>query len=174
MEYYFQCPKCGTDDEFVKPNEESFPIGSAILAPGGIFAALLIADHARHRTQCGKCAYIFRQPPIPRTQLASFARWMVSLTIILLFIAGIFFGVTDGGSHIPPAPVLSEFEALIAAKPRVAAWLIVFLVLLICIPCWIGGWISNAIYRKHLSAVYSVKPPPAKQVSPAAVKSPDQ
>ena len=48
MKYYFRCPKCGNDEQFVKPAEQSGSFSGGFLG-GGIIPSLAFADYAAIR-----------------------------------------------------------------------------------------------------------------------------
>ncbi len=158
MKYYFRCPKCGSDEQFVKPSEESSDLGCALFLFGGFIPALLYANHRHGRIQCTSCAHIFRQPPIPSSPLATFAGWTLALTIIPSVIAVFFFSFPDLASLLPSIPVISTIEDAVTTQPRVAAYLLALLFVLIVFPCWVAACASNAKFRKQLSTEYHLKP----------------
>jgi hypothetical protein len=158
VKYYFQCPKCGSDEEFVKPSEQSSDLGCALFLFGGIIPALMYADHTRSRVQCAKCAHIFRQPPIPGSPLAAFAGWMMGLIILPVIIAVFFFSFKELANLLPPLAVIDTIEEAIARQPRVAAYLLALLFVLIVIPCWVAACVSNAKFRKQFATGHRTKP----------------
>ena len=170
MKYYFRCPKCGNDEQFVKPSEQTSDLGCALLFFGGFIPALIFADHTSRRIQCSRCAHIFRQPAIPSSPLASFAGWILALTVVLFTIAVFFYCSSDLASLLPSIPVISSIEEAITIEPRVAAYLLSLLFILVVIPCWVAACLSNAKYRNQFSTEYHVKPLSsrdiAKQISP--------
>src|SRR6266511_3295106 len=95
MKYYFRCPNCGNDEEFVRPSEETSNLGCALFVFGGFIPYLLFAGHNLGRVQCSNCAHIFRQPPLPSSPLATFAGWILALTVIPVIVAVFFFSFTE-------------------------------------------------------------------------------
>lgn len=157
MKYYFQCPKCGSDEQFVKPSERSSGLGWALFFFGGFIPFLLFASHNQGRIQCSSCSNIFRQPPVPSNPLAKFAGWLLFLTAISVVVAIAFLADTDSATLLPSVPVIAFIEDAVTVHPRVAAYLLVLLFTLVVLPCWAAIWLSNARSRKELAAKYRLK-----------------
>lgn len=158
MKYYFQCPHCGNDEKFVRPTEESSNLGCGLLMFGGLIGALLYAGHLRQRVQCVKCLYIFRPPPVPSAPVAKFAGWIFAL-LFLSIVTAVFFCFVDGlAGNLPSVPGIDLIEEVVAKQPRVIAYLLATVSILIVIACWVAAGISNIKYRKRFSQVYRVKP----------------
>jgi rubredoxin len=158
MKYYFKCPNCGNDKQFVKPSEESSGLGFSLFLAGGIFSSLMYAEDKRARIQCTSCAHIFRQPPIPKSPLARFAGWIIALAVTLVVTAAFFFSFPELASLLPTIPVISTIEEAISTQPRVAAYLLVLLFTLIVVSFWLVACVINAKFRKQLSTEYCLKP----------------
>lgn len=151
VNYYFRCPKCGSDEEFIKPSEESSNLGCAIFFFGGLIPALLFAaDQTHGRIQCVNCAHIFRQPRIPVSPIAAFAGWIVALLIVPILIA-VIAGSADLASFLPSVPIIASMEDAIKAEPRLAAYVLAFVLALIILVCWAAAFVSNSRFRKQLS-----------------------
>lgn len=162
MKFYFRCPKCGSDEEFVKPSEEKSDLGTNLLFIGGIMAASMYADHVRRRVQCGKCSYIFRQPPIPSATQAKFAGWILALTLIPVLVAVAFVSFEDLAALLPALPVIDTIEEAVTMQPRVAAYLIAVVVVLVGVTAWVAAVWSNFRLRRKYAAEFQTKPLPAK------------
>jgi hypothetical protein len=163
MNYYFQCPKCQSDSEFVKPSEEDSGLGCLLFIFGGFIPALLFAGHKHGRIQCRKCTHIFPQPSLPSSPLAKFAGWILALSLIPAVTSIFFFNIGDFASLLPVLPVISIIEEAVRDQPRVAAYLLGVLFVLIVIPCIVVACVSNARFRKHLANRYQVHPPAYSQ-----------
>lgn len=125
---------------------------------GGLIPALIYSDDQRRRVQCVHCSHIFRQPRIPGSPIASFLGWLLALVIVTFIIAGFFFSFRDLASLLPSIPVISTIEEAVTMQPRVAAYLLAVLFVLIVIPCWIAALVSNIRFRKQFATNYQVKP----------------
>lgn len=158
MKYYFQCPRCRNDEEFLRPSEETYPLGFRLFLFGGVLPALLFQHHTRHRIQCGQCTHIFQQPPIPRSPVAKFALWIIIATLLLFTAAIFYFHFPEFTTLWPSLPVIQSLEDAIGAHPRVAAYFIALLVGLMIISSWVAALVSNAAFRKHLSTQCRLEP----------------
>ncbi len=158
MNYYFQCPKCGNDKQFAKPSEEASNLGCFLFFLGGFLPCLLVADHNLRRVQCGNCAHLFQQPPMPNSPVAKFAGWISALTLIPIIVAVAVFAGADSPDVLPSVPVIAFLEEAIAVQPRVAAYLLILLPAVILFACLIAACISNVLYRKRFATVHRVKP----------------
>lgn len=159
MKYYFRCPKCQSDSEFVKPSEEDSGLGCLLFLFGGFIPALLFAGHKQGRIQCRKCTHIFPQPSRPSSPLAKFAGWILALSLIPAVTSIFFFKIVDFASLLPVLPVISTIEEAVKDQPRVAAYLFGVLFVLIVIPCIVVACVSNARFRKQLAKTYQTHPP---------------
>lgn len=157
MNYYFRCPNCGSNEEFIKPSEESSNAGCAIFLFGGLIPALLFANDRQGRIQCAKCAHIFRQPRIPVSALAAFAAWIVALLSVPILVV-VVVGFADHASSLPSVPIIASVEEFITAQPRLTAFALAFGFVLIVIVCWAVAFVSNARFRKQLSTEYRLEP----------------
>src|SRR5436190_6664148 len=126
MKYYFQCPKCGNDEEFIKPTEEGSKLGSMLFVVSGLMSAILYLDfleYQRRRVQCVRCAHLFRQPAMPNSPVTKFARWILVVTIGSLIVALLMFAISDLAALLPPSvPVISLIEEAIVGQPRLASY----------------------------------------------------
>lgn len=155
MRFYFRCPKCGSDEEFAKLDEESLSIGWPFVS---VYSTLLFHEEQRRRVQCMKCSYIFAQPSLPSSPAAKLAGVVFVLTVIMVVVAVVLCVDPEIAGALPSIPPIAAIEEAIAAWPRIAAWLIVALLLLIAIPCWIATAMGNAKLRKQLAAQYRLQP----------------
>ena len=151
MKYYFRCPKCGNDEQFVKPAEQSGSYNGGFLGSGGIMGSLAFADYAASRVQCPKCFYLFRQPPVPRSSLGRFAGWMLIFAIVPTVAAALFLVALSGAGRWPS---LAPIEEAVAANPSIAIYLVAVQFVLITIPSFIVMLVSDARYRKLLATQY--------------------
>ena len=158
MRYYYKCPQCGSDEDFVKPREESSGLGGPLLLTGGLFSALLFADYARGRVQCGKCLYIFRPPQPPASPIGNFAAWIVALTAIPVLLAVFAMAFSDSPDLLPSNPLIAPLEERVSAQPRIAAYALLTVPVLIVVPCLVVATIGNARFRRQLAKEYRLTP----------------
>lgn len=158
MKFYFQCPRCSNDEEFIKPQEQASNLGWALFFFGGFLPALLYADHSSHRVQCKVCGTMFRQPPLPSSPVGKFAHWILGSTIVLSVVAVFFFMLPNLAAFLPSLPVIDTFEQAISAHPRVAAYFLTLLCLLTAASCWIAAYFSNSKFRMQLSKEVRLDP----------------
>jgi amino acid transporter len=170
VKYYFRCPSCGNDEEFIRPTEENANLGCGLLVFGGLIPFLLFAEHNRQRVQCARCANIFRQPRTPRTPLARFTG-AILCTSFLLTVAAMFFGAfAESPDLLPQLPILSWVERVIVSQPRVTAYLVTLLALVIFLSCWIAAAVSNSRLRKEMSDEYRLKVPSTREIARKAAR----
>jgi rubredoxin len=158
VKYYFQCPNCGSDKQFIRPSEEASGLGCLLFLFGGFIPALLFADYTHRRVQCQSCGHIFRQPPIPSSPVAKLAGWLLAFIIISGGIAILLFSFPDLAALLLSIPFVATIEEAIIAQPRVAAYLLALLLVLIVVSCWTAACVSNARFRKRLSDKFHLKP----------------
>jgi hypothetical protein len=166
VKYYFQCPKCGNEEQFVKPTEERSGLGIALFVFGGIVPAALLGDYMQGRVQCARCLHLFRQPPIPKSPLASFAGWIVALALSPFLFATIFFISPEISTLLPSFSGMATLEDAIKLEPRLIAYLLISLPVLIVIPCMIAAGVSNVRFRRQFATQYEVSPSPSPKFAP--------
>lgn len=168
--YYFRCPHCGNDEEFVRPTEDGH-LGCAMLLLGGLLAANHVNEYRKHRVQCVRCLHMFQQPALRVSAVAAFGTVIQVLTILLVVAGVIFYGYGDLITPLPEWPILFWIEEAIAAKPRVAAYFLVALVVTMLFVPIIAGWIGNRSNRRQLAEKFLLRPPSAHTL-PASVPAP--
>ncbi|MHA3773850.1 hypothetical protein ACXR0O_20135 [Verrucomicrobiota bacterium sgz303538] len=173
MRYYFRCPNCGNDERFVTPHEQASNLGCALLFFGGLLPALVFANYTRNRVQCLNCGYIFRRPPLPSSPLATFAGWIVAVTLIPCVIALLLFASPEIADSLPSFSGIAALEEAIALKPRLAAYLLVVLVTLILAACWAAALVSSAKFRKQLSGQYRLTPDTSRDAAHQPMQTSD-
>jgi hypothetical protein len=167
MKYYFKCPKCGNDEGFVKPSEENMNLGCLFLLFGQLFPALLFAHYTSGRIQCRKCFHVFRQPPLPVSPRSSFANGIIAAALLPVLAAFIFSFSPKMDSDLPSIYGLGWLEQTFAAEPRLAAYLVASILILVIGVCFISGVASNIRYRKELSKTLHLNPPKAEELIPS-------
>ncbi len=166
MKFYFKCPKCGNDEQFVRPNEK---LGFALYLGYG----LLFTDYMRARVQCMRCLYIFRPPPVPSSPLAAFAVWILGVTVISGIVAVVLFCAPPLAQALPAFSVIPVLEEAILMQPRVAAYLLGALFVLIPVSCCVAVMFSNAKFRKQLAKEYHLKPLSRRGLPPPEAPKPE-
>jgi len=157
MAYYFKCPLCRNDEHFKKPSEES-SLGCALFVFGGLLPALVYADSMARRVQCGKCAHIFRPPPLPVSPLSKMATWFGLIIAVFLLAAVLLTVFSDTTALIPTHPLLEETERLVSEHPRVVALTLVPLPVLLLIVALITSFLSNLRFRRQFRQEYETRP----------------
>jgi hypothetical protein len=140
---------------------------------GGPLMQLSFADYKRRRIQCGRCEYLFQQPPLPRSPLGKFARWIVVVTLIPIGLAALLYLSPELAELLPPVPALAPVEAAIAADPRIALYLVLVLVIAIPLSCGIAACVGNAKYPQKLATEYLLKPLSSRQFASLRTVQPD-
>lgn len=158
MKYYFKCPNCGSNEQFVKPSEQSSSLGCLILILGGFLPALLLTDYKWQRVQCLNCMHIFRQPPLPGTALSHFALWIAFLTAFATVIGLVAYVAPSSMAGLPAISVVTEIELALAAQPREMAYVIAGLVSLILASCLVAAIWSKAKFRRELAEKFQLWP----------------
>ncbi len=160
MKYYFKCPSCGNDDGFTLPREEPSGLGFALFLLADSWAAMY-ADAARRRVQCAKCGYLFRQPALPRTAVATLAAWVIGIILLLGLLIICLIVVPEVADLIPPSQALAVIEQFISEYPRVVLLGVLPLIaaiLAILVVCAIASWVSSHRARVELRKEFETKP----------------
>lgn len=161
MKYYFKCPSCGSDDEFTLPREEPSGLGLSLFLLGESVSALMYADSVRRRVQCAKCGYLFRQPALPRTAVATLAAWVIGIILLLGLSIICLIVVPEVMDLIPPSQALAVIEQFISEYPRVVLLGVLPLIaaiLAILVVCVIASWASSHRARVELRKKFETKP----------------
>jgi hypothetical protein len=158
MKYYFKCPGCESDDEFTLLREESSGLGFWLFIIGGFLPALMYADATRHRIQCSKCSYIFRQPPLPRTSLSRLSTWIIWIIIVFGVCTFLMIAVPEIDSLLPQSQVLNQIEQFISNNPSVILFGLFPMIALILILCLLGSWFSNRAAHREFRKEFETKP----------------
>jgi len=149
MKYYFKCPGCGNETQFVKPTEQSDGNGCLMLFLGGIIPFLLFSGINGSRIQCTQCKTLFSQPSLPSSKPAKYIGLLAGLVIILLFASVFYFCIPGLAETLPEIPAFGILEEAIHSKPRVATYLIVLMSVFTILPLWIATvFITNKHHRK--------------------------
>jgi hypothetical protein len=170
MRYYFQCPRCKSDDLFYSVEEQrrdDSGTGCLMLLLGGILPYLLWSSSVRSyegpRVQCGSCGYVFTQPPLPRSDAARLAFWVQVLVVLYgavsVFSFAFWLFVLRERSPLPaPGGFEGALIAFFANNARaVVAVTVVFAVLLFLVA--VGFSVSsNRKHRAWLKSAYLIEP----------------
>jgi hypothetical protein len=133
---------------------------------------LAFANYKRRRIQCARCGYLFQQPPLPRSPLGNFARWIVVVALVLTGLAAVLYLSPELAALLPPVPALAPVEAAIAADPRIVLYLFLALVVAIALSCGIAACVGNARFRRKLATEYLLKPLSSRHfASPGAAQA---
>jgi hypothetical protein len=112
VKYFFKCPKCGSDEEFIVPEDGGWgsDLGCLFLSFGGLIPAFLYSAAVRRRIQCTRCFYLFRQPPLPESSLARFAKWVIVIAAVPIAVAWVLSKMPDTIAQLPGLPGIGEIE----------------------------------------------------------------
>jgi hypothetical protein len=171
MKYYFECPACRNDEEFSLPREDSAGLTYMLWVWCGFIPALLFADATRHRVQCARCGYIFRQPCLPRTSLSIMAAWVIGIVLLFGTLTILMIGFPEVTDLLPQSLTLQEIELLISDHPRAILFglfpmIAALLLLSVCV-----SWASNHRARAELRKRFITKPKPWAEARPVAPTS---
>lgn len=158
MKYYFKCPRCGRDDGFTLPAEQSSGLGCLLLLFGGVIPALLYSDAQSHRVQCDSCGYIFRQPALPKTGVAKLAT-AILLVYIVAVIAALFLVCSPETADLLPRPRFVQDIVLVLSGHTEAFMLLVgaTAVATLCL-CFLASATSSIAQRRRLSKECELRP----------------
>lgn len=158
MKYYFKCPGCGSDEQFIKPAESGAEPGVLTTFFGGAMTSYSLAEARRNRVQCGKCGRLFKLPPIPNSPVARLAHWII-MSLILFFLAGgSLLLVKSGESYLPKVQWISEFSCIIADHPYLVAFWIVSLTVFLLLTSMLAALISNIRFTTRFQKQYKTRP----------------
>lgn len=165
MKYYFRCPRCGNDEEFLRPSDDT-NTGCSLLFFGGLFSALIFSNYQKQRVQCLKCMHMFQQPPVPSSPVENFAGVVQAITLVLVATAVAFYGIPVLTEVLPPGvPIMSAIEDAVANQPRTAAYLLVALVVSMLGVSVIAALLGKRGTRRRLSSEYRLQPPRSIEVA---------
>ncbi|MBN2310221.1 MAG: hypothetical protein JXR94_14700 [Candidatus Hydrogenedentes bacterium] len=159
MAYYFKCPNCGRNDDFVLPKDDSQTgLGCLLLITGGFLPAVLYSSAMAHRIQCGHCGYLFRQPALPRTAVSALATWIVAIVIVFSLFSAIAVFNPGIGRAIPDDWGGAGLERVVAEHPRTMVITVVPMLALIVIVALVASAVSNYRVHKRLRKHFAVEP----------------
>ena len=158
MKYYFKCPGCGNETDFVKPTEQGNGSGCLMLFFGGIFPFLLFSSLNGARIQCDQCKLLFAQPSLPSNKSAIYLGLLVGLIITVIFVSVFFFCIPGLARILPEIPAGHILEEAIHNEPRVATYLIIVLSAFTVLPLWVAAALITNKYHRNLKSkfLYSV------------------
>jgi len=159
MKYYFRCPSCGNDTDFVKPTEQDNNAGCLMLFFSGILPFLLLCSASSARIQCGRCKTLFAQPGLPSNKAARQIGLLVGIIICVLFASVFFFAIPSLARLLPVVPVFSVLEDAILNQPRVALYLLLVVSFLAVFPLWIAAAMITRKSHKKTKAHYCYNVP---------------
>jgi len=163
MKYYFKCPNCKNDEQFTEPSEDSTGLGCLLLVFGGFIPALLYADATRHRVQCARCGYIFRQPPLPRTSVSILATWVIGIQLLFILLTFFLVLFPDLTALIPDLPLISAIETIIVNHPKAIAFGLAPIFPIVLVVALFASWSSNRRAHKLLKTKFETEPKPFKK-----------
>ena len=155
MKYYFNCPHCGNNTDFVKPTERDSSTGCLLLLFGGFIPFLLFSSLAGKRIQCGRCKTLFAQPGFPANRSALLLGALAGTLICVLFASVFFFALPGLAQLLPEVTSLSFVEEALQRRPRVALFLILTIATLSILPLWMAAAIITRNTRKEIKKSYS-------------------
>ena len=158
MKYFFKCPGCGNETDFVKPTEHGNGSGCIMLFFGGIFPFLLFSSLNGARIQCDQCKLLFAQPSLPSNKSAIYLGLLVGLIITVIFVSVFFFCIPGLARILPEIPAGHILEEAIHNEPRVATYLIIVLSAFTVLPLWVAAALITNKYHRNLKSkfLYSV------------------
>ncbi len=171
--YYFMCPCCRSDADFLHVNEESTGLGLLFFLAGDLLPALL-CENARHRrVQCAQCGYIFRRPAFPRTAVSKLAIWIIAILAAFVFVTSLVIAYPEILDLIPQSPILNEAEKLIADNPKVVLFVLVsttvvtvLIFALSLFASWVSSYRANAELRKQFETQPKQRDNTSRQTTP--------
>ena len=134
--------------------------------------SLAVSDYLRHRVQCPKCLLLFRRPPLPSSPVGRFAGWIIGVTVASFIAAMFLLSSKEVASLLPSNPVIAALEEAITAEPRLVAYLLVELLVVIFVSCGIVGVVSNARFRKQFAKQYRVYPVSPRELARSEAAAP--
>ncbi len=171
MKYYFKCPKCGSDEEFIVPESDSDGrgggLGCLLFLVGG-FIPLFIYYYLSlgKRIQCTRCYFLFRQPPLPESPVAEFSKWVIVVAVVPVFAAWLLTSMPEVIANLPSLPGVEALEKEAVAQPRLIAYLLVAIILSVIVTCFLAQLISNSRLRNELSKKYILRPFTSRSLNP--------
>ncbi len=148
MAYYFSCPSCKKSDRFRVVKEQGSLLPYALFFFGQWLGALVFLGSRQGRVQCGDCHFIFRQPHLPRSDVAKFAGWIffvLGLGALAMFLAAI--GVIDS-SRLPEFEIVLKFESFLSSHLRLFAYVTSSVFVLLIASCVVGATTANNRFRR--------------------------
>lgn len=136
-------------------------MGCLIFLLGGFLAAILFEGGRLRRIQCRRCGHIFRQPSVPKSPVERFACSMISVLLVLGCVAALVFQFPEIGAALPEIPFGTALEKAVLEQPRVAAYLLAFLFLVLPSFSLIIAMVASVRSRKRLAKDYELRVPPA-------------
>lgn len=155
MKYYFKCPYCGSDEDFVRSGDGRSGLrGCLVTALTWPVTAMLFGYGARGPVQCRECGYVFRQPPLPRTSVSRLAGAVVAVVLGFSTLTLVMLLIPESTSVVPDYSVLRGLEALVSRNPRaivlgVGPMVLLLLVLALTASAWSNGKAHRAIRREY-------------------------
>jgi uncharacterized paraquat-inducible protein A len=143
-------------------------MGCLIFLLGGFLAAIFFEGSRFRRIQCRRCGHIFRQPFVPKSPVERFACAIVAVLLVLGCFAALAFQFPGIGASLPEIPFGAALEKAVLGQPRVAAYLLAFLFLVLPTCCLVVAMVASIRSRKRLASAYELR------VSPASFPPPER
>ena len=158
--YYFNCPRCQSDDSFYQVSEEPARTGCALLIFGGLWPALIYWTFNAKRIQCSNCSHIFRQPPLPQTSISNLSVWILFVMVISISIMLLFQFIPELNSVVRKFYFFNILDYFIKTSPMGVALGMVVMTSGILLLITFASGISNYRFRKYFKEQYKVYPEP--------------
>jgi hypothetical protein len=90
--------------------------------------------------------------------LGRFAGWIAAIVIISAIIGLIWAALPETVPNLPSVPGIDLIETAIASQPRLAAYLITSVIVLLILTCLITSLVSNARFHGTLGEKFLLRP----------------
>ena len=164
MSYYFDCPKCRSNEDFAIVKTDEGALGCLLFLLGGILPWLLYEDSTRDRVQCANCGHIFRQPPLPRAPIANYAIAIIILIVLTIASLLLMAAVPELTSWIPNYPSVEALEDFVANHPEAVVASVIPLLVLLVMSAIIVSIVANRRYRRELRGYFETEPKPYSEI----------
>jgi hypothetical protein len=156
--YYFQCPKCHRDDEFLPPSESPSSLTWMLFFFGGLLPALLYADARSHRVQCSNCHHTFRQPPLPRSGVSRLATCFIGVIVVAGIALFFFWANPEWAAEAPNHPWIGTLYDLFMLNPAGTFLVGMTTCLILLLISIVALTVSNIRSHRELRKNYQTRP----------------
>lgn len=158
INFYFKCPKCKNNENFVKISQKSSILTFIVLFLGGFFPALFHGFHRVRRVQCTKCRHIFQQPRIPQSPVSRLSAWLLIILILSAAIILVFKFFPQISYEIPNHQYLSMVYDFVRSNSKGISIALLFMIPLIFLLITFAAIINNYKFKKEFKTRYKVIP----------------